>query len=70
MIKAKNKDLIIPHHTNHSTKVNCKPYSKSVAVIMPPNQQVAKAPIIPANILNVTRTGIAVTSAVILGNIR
>ena len=40
----------------------CKPYSRSVAVIIPPNQQVAKAPMIPAKILNVTKIGMVKNS--------
>ena len=48
----------------------CKPYSKSTADMMPPNQQVQKAPMMPANILNVTISGMVVTIAAIFGRMR
>jgi hypothetical protein len=40
-LEAKNSDFIIPHQTYHSTNVYCKPNSRLVDVIIPPNQQVA-----------------------------
>ena len=70
MMKAKNNDLMMPHQINHSTNIYCKPYSKSTADMMPPNQHVAKAPMMPAKILNVTKKGMVVTMAQILGRIR
>ena len=36
----------------------------------PPNQQVQKAPIIPENMLKITKKGIIVIKAIILGRIR
>ena len=43
MMKAKNSDFMIPHQTYQSTNVYCKPNSRLVDVIIPPNQQVAAA---------------------------
>ena len=60
---------MMPHQMNHSTNMYCKPYSRSTADMMPPHQQVQKAPKLPANILNVTISGMVVTMADILGNI-
>ena len=70
MIKAKNKDLIKLHQIYHSTKQYCKPYSKSVAFMIPANQAVQKAPITPAKILKITKKGIMVINPKIFGRIK
>ena len=70
MMKAKKMDLMKLHQMNHSWKQYWRPYSKSSAFSTPPNQHVQKAPKIPATILNVTRKGIMVIKAAILGMMR
>ena len=70
MINAKNSDLMKLHHMYHSMKQYCRPYSRSVAFIIPANHAVQNAPIIPANMLNITRNGIMVISPNIFGRMR
>ena len=41
---------MMPHQINHSTNMYCRPYSKSTADMMPPNQHVQKAPMMPADV--------------------
>ena len=54
----------------HCWNSYCSPTIRSSGVMMPVNLPMAKAPAVPAAILNITSMGIIVISAEILGSIR